>query len=380
MNSTKMKEKVLNYYNKHKNSINIIAVVVTVFFIFTLYFKVNSEKFYTANVAKIISVTEEESDKNYMQNEYKKQKIEAKILNGKYKDEVVEFTNNVSSSGAIDYDLKVNDEIFLRINEENTKIKSVSLEEIKRDKNLIFSIYIFVVLACIIGGMKGLKSFMSLSINAAILIMLIKFFFMGFNLIFITCVCSLIFIITSIFIVHGINKKSYSAIISTVITMLITMILFFIVVKFTNYNGLYLEELNFLICDPKIFLFAEVTIGTLGAAMDITISIAATVEELCNKNININVKSLIKSTNTLGQDIMGTMTSTLLFAYLGGSIPGIILIMMNGYSVSYVFQVYIAVETMRALVGSIGIVLSIPISRYISIMMFKKVKIGELKT
>lgn len=75
---------------------------------------------------------------------------------------------------------------------------------------------------------------------------------------------------------------------------------------------------------------------------------------------------------------MGTMSNTLVFAYLSGSIPTILLLLRNGSPITYIININLSMEFMRALTGSIGIVLSIPITIFTSIIIFKKHRIGEL--
>ncbi|WP_146752459.1 YibE/F family protein, partial [Clostridium beijerinckii] len=77
------------------------------------------------------------------------------------------------------------------------------------------------------------------------------------------------------------------------------------------------------------------------------------------------------------QDIMGTMSNTLVFAYLSGSMPIILLLLRNGLPITYIININLSLEFMRALIGSIGIVLSIPITIFTSIAILKKHKIGE---
>lgn len=83
-----------------------------------------------------------------------------------------------------------------------------------------------------------------------------------------------------------------------------------------------------------------------------------TEEESNDRNPNIERKAIIKSAREIGQDIMGTMSNTLVFAYLSGSIPTILLLLRNGSPITYIININLSMEFMRALTGSIGIVLS----------------------
>ena len=94
-------------------------------------------------------------------------------------------------------------------------------------------------------------------------------------------------------------------------------------------------------------------------------------------NTDIDTKVLIKSGMEIGKDIMGTMSNTLVFAYISGSIPMILLLLKNGYSTLNIINFNISLEIIRALTGSIGIVISIPVTLYISVILLRRNKIGE---
>lgn len=93
--------------------------------------------------------------------------------------------------------------------------------------------------------------------------------------------------------------------------------------------------------------------------------------------IGIERKALIKSGMEIGKDIMGTMANTLVFAFISGSIPILLIWIKNSFPISYIISINFSLEIIRALTGSIGIVLSIPITLYISVIILKKNKIGE---
>jgi uncharacterized membrane protein len=300
----------------------------------------------------------------------------AVIVNGNHKGEKIDLKNTVEKS-QIDYlDLKVKDEVYVSIKEDsNKKIISTKLIGYKRDKYIVEIIIVFAVLILLIGKIKGFKSLASLVINIVIFSVLIKLFLYNYNLIFISIIASILFIVLSILIVNGTNKKAITAIIGTMLGTLITMLIATIVMFSNNWNGVYFDSMEFL-PNGKIFL-VEILIGTLGAIMDIAISISSALNELYVTNHNISIKSLVSSGISIGKDIMGTMSNTLLFAYISGSIPLIILLLENNIPISYIVNVNLSLEIVRALTGSIGIVLSIPITIFASVILLKNTKAKE---
>ncbi|MVX64428.1 YibE/F family protein [Clostridium chromiireducens] len=371
-------EKIQN--DKTRTIIIILLIVITSSL--SLYFISNNEILYSKPIARIISVNDEESkkeDSNGKTESIKSQKIQAVILNGIYKGKTVELNNIASFSQANDFNLKVNDEVFISITDnDNLQINSAKILEFKRDTYVIYILNIFIVLIIIIGRFKGFKSLVSVVVNILILLAVIKLFTQGSDLLFLSIIASILFVTLSILIVSGLNKKTVSAIAGTLIGTLLSVLIAGIVIKLNNWSGIHFEEMEFLTHPPEKIFFIELIIGTLGGIMDIAISISSAIEELYAKNPNIQRKAVINSAREIGQDIMGTMANTLVFAYLSGSIPTILLLLRNGIPITYIINFNLSLEFMRALIGSIGIVLSIPITIFTSIIILKKQMIGEI--
>ncbi|MDS0525181.1 YibE/F family protein [Clostridium sp. SHJSY1] len=368
---------------KAKNNIRKIALFIGLAIIssISIYFISTNENMYGKPIAKVLSIEEESNQKN-TENEkiepIKKQKMKAIIMNGEHKGEQVEINNETSFSQINDLDLKVDDEVFINIYEKNGHIESTRISEFKRDKYIVYIVNIFIFLILFIGGIKGFRSLGSVVINIAILFILINLFSNGYDFTILSVIASILFIVISILIVSGKNKKSLSAIIGTISGTIISMIIAGIVIKSNNWSGIHFEDMEFLTHPPEKIFFIELIIGTLGGIMDIAISISSAVKELYDTNPNIERKKLIASVKEIGQDIMGTMANTLVFAYISGSIPMILLLLRNGNPISYIININLSLEFMRAITGSIGIVLSIPITIYVSILIFKNNKMEEV--
>lgn len=385
-----MLKKFLNTYiwkfkNIKNNKINkkffYICAGLIIIFLFPLYFISTNDNLYNKPIAKITSIAEEDSTKETDDGKIepiKNQKVKAIIMNGTYKGKNIELNNLTSFSQVNDIDLKVNDEVFISIsNTDNKEITSAKILDLKRDKYLVYILSIFIALILLIGGFKGFKSLVSVVINIAILFAVIGLFSKGYDLMILSIIASLFFVIFSILIVSGKNKKAISAIAGTLIGTFISLLIAGLIINLNNWNGIHFEEMEFLTHPPEKIFFIELIIGTLGGIMDIAISISSAIDELYDKNPNIDTKTIIKSAREIGQDIMGTMANTLVFAYLSGSIPTILLLLRNEIPITYIININLSLEFMRALIGSIGIVLSIPITIFTSIIILKKHMIGE---
>lgn len=377
--------KILNVASIKNNKISkkklAILTGLIILSLFTLLFISNNESLYNKPIAKIIAIDEQESNKKTDDGKIepmKNQKIQAVIMNGSHKGEAVELDNVTSFSGANDLNLHTNDEVFLSIQDnDNNEISSAKITELKRDKYIIYIINIFIILILLVGGSKGFRSLTSVVVNSVISFIMIQLFTEGYYLIAFSVIASVLFIVSSIIIVCGRNRKSISAIVGTLAGTFVSILIAGIVIKMNNWSGIHFEKMDFLTQPPETIFFIELMIGTLGAIMDIAISISSAVKELYDKNPNANRKAIIKSSREIGQDIMGTMANTLVFAYISGSIPAILLYLRDEVPITYIISFNLTLEYMRAIVGSIGIVLSIPITMYTSILILKNHNIGE---
>lgn len=378
------KDKIGNFLSpfKHNKRNFIIALCLIIVSIFSLYFIWTNEIYYNKTIAKITSITEEESqtqDMNGKVEPIKKQRIKAIIMNGIHKGSEIQLQNTTSYSEAYDLNLKVKDEVFVAIQENaNSKVGTYKILDVKRDKYAAYITIFFILLILLIGGYKGFKSLASLVINILIFSITVTLFLQGFSLILIASIASILFIIVSISIVSGVNKKTISAIVGTMAGTFVSMMITAVVIKITHSSGIHYEEMEFLTHPPEQIFFIEIMIGTLGAIMDIAISISSAINEIYDKNPNIEKKILIDSAKEIGKDIMGTMSNTLVFAYISGSIPMILLLLKNDFLFFYIIHINLSLEIIRALIGSIGIVISIPITIYTSVILLENHKIGEV--
>lgn len=360
----------------------LIAVLSLIFVIISFSFVSNNEKYYKKTIAKVAKITIEKETKTQDMNGNTDtiiyQHVYADVMNGRHKGDKIQMENKTSYSKAYDLDLKKNDEVFITYKEgADGKIKSASVQDFKRDKYFVYISVLFILFILIIGKAKGFRSFVSLAVNMVIVYFIVKLYLAGCNMFLISSLASILFIVLSILIVSGKNKKSFSAIISTIVGTSFSMAIALIVINVSGGKGIHYEEMEFLTHPPEQIFMSEILIGVLGAIMDIAISMSSAIEELYEKNPGIDSKTLVKSGMEIGKDIMGTMANTLVFAYASGSMPIIILWLKNSYPVSYIVNINICLEVIRALTGSIGIVVSIPITLFISMKLLKGRMIGD---
>jgi uncharacterized membrane protein len=200
-------------------------------------------------------------------------------------------------------------------------------------------------------------------------------FYINYSEISLVLICGLsmiLFTVISLLLVNGFNEKTFSAIVATLLATFSSLLITYFVIRLTSENGLRYEEMQFLTRPYQMVFMAGLFLGSLGAVMDVAITMSSSIFGLYEKNNNIPVKALKTSGMEIGKDIMGTMTNVLFFVYISGSIPMLILYLKNDSPLAFTLSMSLSLELARALAGGIGIVLTIPIGIYTTIFFINR--------
>ena len=358
----------------------ILYSIIGLCFVVSVFFVNHNYSFYESPIAEVIDTKLENTTKvvDMYQNEDRlfTQSIIAELKNGKEKGQLIHLTNKYSSSGAYDQEYHVGDELFVSIDTSNVENADVTgtIKDVKRDKYVLIIAWIFIFTLLIVGNKQGLFSIISLVVNAILLSYALDVYLntSHISLLVICSVSVILFTVISLLLVNGFNEKTYAAIVATLLGTFISLLITNLVMWLTSENGLRYEEMQFLTRPYKMVFMAGVFIGSLGAVMDVAITMSSSIFGLYEKNNNISVKALKTSGMEIGKDIMGTMTNILFFAYISGSIPMLILYFKNASALGFTLSMNLSLELARALTGGIGIVLTIPIGLYTSIFFINR--------
>lgn len=330
--------------------------------------------YYQVPIAKITSITEDPTHPLSPYSDHP-QEIEARILNTELKGTLVYLHNTFSVSQAFSERYIVGQEVILRKmshskDSDSTRIENAfKIATLRRDYHILDILLIFACLTILIGGKKGFFSMASVLINLIVVFIMMHLYLNDVSIYLLTPIATAIFIFTSLVLVTGLNKKTLAAAIGTVLGTLTAIVIAYIVFSITRFRGVSFAEMDIAIKSPVELFFIQLVIGTLGAIMDIAVSIASSIEEILVTSPQITVKDLLKSGKTIGNDTMGTMTNTIMLTYLSGSAPLIILMLKSGVTLGYMLNVSLSLEILRAVIGSIGIVITIPITLIVSIFL-----------
>ena len=168
--------------------------------------------------------------------------------------------------------------------------------------------------------------------------------------------------IVTLLLVTGLKLRSWITIASTLLGTLLSIGITSLVIRLTGGAGIKYETMSFLTLPPKEVFLASVLIGSLGAVMDVAITLSSGMYEIYQRTPDISIQRLAVAGRRIGQDIMGTMTNILLFSYLSGSLPMLLIYLKNANTFTYTISMNWSLEITRAISGGIGIVLTIPIT------------------
>lgn len=361
---------------KNNKKFIILYSILVIIGIIAIIFTFNNHSLYKETIAKIISAEEEYISTDtitygYHEDIYK-QTIKAKVINGEDKGTEVTITNEYHKGEAYDQKYKKGDEIFVSINKRDDIIKNTHIEGYKRDKYIVILIVAFSLTIILVGHLKGFFSIISVILNIFLFNIIVMLNGKGLSLPILSFVGSIIFSTICLTLVSGLNKKTLSAIISSIIGVSVTMLITVIVIHFSEFSGVRFEQMELLTRPYDGIFISELILGGLGAIMDISISMSSSLNELIEKDEKITFKSLTKSGFAIGKDIMSTMINVLFFTYICSVIPNLTIYFRNGVEISTLIDQYISLEMTRALVGAIGITLTIPIAIYTTLFIYKR--------
>lgn len=359
-----------NKNNKRRFIILILAIGFCVFLLFFNNFQriqlVNKEgtSFEKAVVTEIVDENKDVQES--------RQKVKVKILSGEYKGRTIDAT---SFYGYL-YGTKCNENTKVIVNLSTSgESYSASVYSYYREPIIYAFVGLFILILWILGRKKGLKSAVGLIFTfICIIYLFIPMLYKGYSPFLSAIIVVILTTIVTMYLIDGITIKSVSAALGTIVGVIIAGIFaagFGYVSKISGYNVSEIEELVYIgnYTNLKIggILFSGILIASLGAVMDVSMSVASTINEIYMKNPHISRSELYKSGINVGRDMMGTMSNTLILAFTGGSINTLILSYSYCMQYNQIINMYsIGIEIMQGISGSIAVILTVPVVSVIS--------------
>lgn len=342
--------------------------------------RANQNDYPRAEVTRIIERKETPLEIDGLANQYNTDiTFEAQVMSGKNKDELVIATQSISTyvNGTVK-EVSAGDKVLLYNETSFEGEQKWYFVEYSRTTAIFVLIAIFLGLIVLFGRKSGIKTLISLVFTVlAVFLVYIPAILGGQNIYAWTIVTCAFITISTVILVYGYSRKTLTTALGCIGGVLVAGLLTLIMNKilkltgFVDENAIYLQQLNASI-DLKAIIFGGILVGAVGAIMDVSIDIASSLYEVASKLEKPDFKTIVKSGFNIGKDIMGTMTNTLILAYIGSSLSTVLLLTASNNSLTYLFNLeMITVEILQALVGSIGILTTIPLTSIIAANLYK---------
>ncbi|MBS4536291.1 YibE/F family protein [Clostridium sp. D2Q-14] len=320
--------------------------------------------------AKVISVINNYSKE---ESEINNQLIEAKILEGNHKNEVITIKRSVDKYSLYGFMLKEGDTVLVELHLDNNSL-SGNIVDIWRVNHLKTLGIIFLVSLVIFGRLKGILSLTALIFSGLIIVkFLIPSVLKGYDAVFISIISAILISVVSFILIAGFTRKTLIAILGTIGGTITAGVLSHIYINLTRITGLADEDVMFMVSnlgiklDYKGLYMGAIIIGTIGVVMDVSMSITSSIFEIKSQSPNIKFIYLFESGLKIGKDVMSTMVNTLVLAYVGSFMPLLIIYLSSDSNFLYSINTeLLAVEIIRSLCGSIGLIFTIPLTCFIA--------------
>ena len=408
------------WFLKNKTAIKILLMAALIFSLVYNYIRDDSKPIfqptpydsYFYEKAEIIAITKDTvSPDRYALDELEigNQTMLVRVKSGMFKGENIEVVNNVSTFNS--RKMAVGDKIIICIYAEFTEngqiyegeaptsqadggtysLEKASVYNPNRLIGILILLIAFVAITTLVGGKTGAKSLLGLALTVACVIWIMCPLLMkGAPMVLTSFLICVYVTVVSFVLLGGVSKKTVCAIFGTVAGIALAAIFSFIaqrIAKVSDYN-LYdispeIEEfknmqLQGIPLHIKGVMTAGILISALGAVMDVAMSLSSSISELKSVNPDLGFKELWKSGMNIGRDMVGTMTNTLILAFVGSSL--VLLIWMWSLHLSFhqlISSPFLSVELISALSSSIGVILAVPLTALIGAAFFSKTENNE---
>ena len=328
------------------------------------------------------------------------QVLSVRILSGQFRGETVQVNNIWTGRAFGDRILHKGDVLFLDIplrDPMRPKIETISMREYFRTPFLLYLAGTLGILMILVAGMKGVRAILTLFVTAlAVLYLLVPLTISGYNPIAVALLIATLLTFATFLLITGFSFKVISGVLGTLGGLAAVGILSILSQHAMALTGL-AQEFGFLELGIALWrtpashhwnftgiLSAGIILGAVGAMMDVSMSISSSVHEVKQVNPNITVRQAIRAGLNVGRDIMGTMADTLIFAYLGAHMMTMLLPRIDFPEVGTLYPFLrlvndeaTAVAIVQAVVGTIGLVLTVPIAASVAGFLTQYTKVDK---
>lgn len=278
---------------------------------------------------------------------------------------------------------KVGDKVYVDYFIDDSGQDTFYISDFVRTGNIYLLALIFFLVVIVVGRSKGFKALISLFLSFVVIMeFILPQILAGHDPFLVSLIGGVLILAFIIYLTEGFNKKSNLAVLSVLISLSITLVLSIIFTELTKLSGMAQEESSFLIgagtteINFRGLLLAGFIIGAIGVLDDIIIGQIEAVAQIREANPALPAKKVFHLAYKVGNTHLGAITNTLFLTYAGASLPLLLLFIINrnsGLTFDRLINTeVVSTEIVRTLVGSIGVMLSMPIATFLAAFRIKK--------
>jgi len=244
-----------------------------------------------------------------------------------------------------------------------------SFVDYQRSTPLLWLGVAFVVVVLVFGRLQGLRALAGLGLSLAVLVLfVVPALLRDSPAVLVALVGTVTVAYLAIYLAHGVGMTSTIALAGTLVSLAATCLLAVAVASLTHLSGLATEEAQVLrvtaeALDLRGLLIAGIVVGALGVVDDVTVTQVSTVAALRRANPSLGARELYAEATKVGRDHVASAVNTLVLAYAGASLPLLLFFAQGNQPAGRLITgELVAVEVVRMLVGSIGLVSSVPVT------------------
>ncbi len=297
------------------------------------------------------------------------QQLELEILRGPYKGAVLQAVNYLSAYANVD--CRVGTRVIVRLDLDDAENPYIlSIPNYDRGTVLLAMVGVFALILVLIGGKKGVMALLGLLYTlAGVWFLLIPMVLRGAPPIPSAVAVAALTAAASLLLLTGFSRKTLCAGLGCICGVAAAGLFAWIVGKLTPISGFNMGEAEDLVLrageqplEIRGLLISGILIASLGAVMDVAMSISSACSELLALDPKITAGRLFRSGMNIGRDAMGTMANTLILAFAGASFNLLLLFQVYGYPMIQIFNSdAMAIELIQSISGSVGILLTVPL-------------------
>ncbi len=300
------------------------------------------------------------------------QELRIQLKGGEKSGEVVKLENDLMV-------LAAGDKIFVNRLVSFDGVEYYVFKDVERRMPLLIIVLVFVALTIWLSGRQGVRAIISLGISiAAIIFLLIPALLAGYSPAWTSLGISGLILSFTLFFTHGIKPRVVITFLGTFSAVFVTCFIAWIWVEWMRFTGfsddasVYLNFATGGTLDLTGLLLGSIIIGFLGLLDDVSITQASVVQQLKGANRDFGFKELYLRAIKVGRDHVGSLVNTLAFAYVGAALPMILLYSYSESSIMTIInQEVVAAEILRIVVGSIGLILAVPLTTVMAAWYFR---------